>query len=75
MLPISLTRGEASVQLAPAISIIRIFSEDKAKEFYLDFLGFTLQWKHRFEPGFPLYAQISRSDLTLPQRTSWRWPA
>ena len=53
------------MRLAPAIPIIRIFSEDKAKKFYLDFLGFTLQWEHRFEPGFPLYAQISRSDLTF----------
>ena len=53
------------MRLAPAIPIIRIFSEDKAREFYLDFLGFTLQWEHRFEPGFPLYAQIRRSDLTL----------
>ena len=53
------------MRLAPAIPIIRIFSEDKAREFYFDFLGFTLQWEHRFEPGFPLYAQIRRSDLTL----------
>ena len=53
------------MRLAPAIPIIRIFSEEKAREFYLDFLGFTLQWEHRFEPGFPLYAQIRRSDLTL----------
>ena len=53
------------MRLAPAIPIIRILSEDKAREFYLDFLGFTLQWEHRFEPGFPLYAQIRRSDLTL----------
>lgn len=53
------------MQLLPAIPIIRIFSEEKAKEFYLDFLGFKLDWEHRFEPGFPLYAQISRSDLIL----------
>lgn len=65
MLPIPAIRGETPVRLAPAIPIIRIFSEDKAREFYLDFLGFTLQWEHRFEPGFPLYAQIKRSDLTL----------
>lgn len=34
--------------ISPSIPIIRIFSEDKAKEFYLDFLGFTLDWEpHR----------------------------
>jgi catechol 2,3-dioxygenase-like lactoylglutathione lyase family enzyme len=53
------------MNLSSAIPIIRIFSEDKAKEFYLDFLGFSLEWEHRFEPGFPLYAQIKRSGLTL----------
>lgn len=53
------------MHIAPAIPIIRIFSEQKAKEFYLDFLGFTLEWEHRFEEGMPLYAQIRRSDLVL----------
>lgn len=53
------------VRLESAIPIVRIFSVEKAKEFYLDFLGFTMEWEHRFEPELPLYAQISRSDLTL----------
>lgn len=53
------------MQLSPAIPILRIFSVDKAKEFYLDFLGFTLDWEHRFGENFPLYAQVSRSGLTL----------
>ncbi|MND89907.1 Bleomycin resistance protein [compost metagenome] len=53
------------MHLSPAIPIIRIFSVDKAKEFYLDFLGFTLEWEHRFEEGFPLYAQIRRNELVL----------
>ncbi|WP_166349138.1 glyoxalase superfamily protein [Phytoactinopolyspora limicola] len=53
------------VHLDSAIPIVRIFSVDKAMEFYVDFLGFTLEWEHRFEPGLPLYAQVSRSGLTL----------
>jgi predicted enzyme related to lactoylglutathione lyase len=53
------------VKLSSAVPILRIFSEDKAKEFYLEFLGFNWEWEHRFEPGFPLYAQITRSGLTL----------
>jgi hypothetical protein len=40
--------------------ILRIFDERKAKEFYLDFLGFTLDWEHRFESDLPLYMQVSR---------------
>ncbi|HWX03993.1 glyoxalase superfamily protein [Collimonas sp.] len=53
------------MHLAHPIPIFRIFSESKAKEFYLDFLGFTLEWEHRFEENFPLYAEIKRGDLTI----------
>lgn len=53
------------MQLSPAIPILRIFSEEKAREFYLDFLGFTLEWEHRFAEGAPLYAQLGRADLLL----------
>jgi catechol 2,3-dioxygenase-like lactoylglutathione lyase family enzyme len=51
--------------LSPAIPILRIFSVNKAREFYLDFLGFTVDWQHRFEPDLPLYMQLRRSGLTL----------
>jgi uncharacterized glyoxalase superfamily protein PhnB len=53
------------VHLSPAIPILRIFSEKKAREFYMDFLGFTLEWEHRFEEHFPLYVQIRRDALVL----------
>lgn len=55
----------ASVELRTAIPILRIFSVDKAREFYLGFLGFTLDWEHRFGENFPLYAQVSRAGLAL----------
>jgi catechol 2,3-dioxygenase-like lactoylglutathione lyase family enzyme len=45
--------------------IIRIFDETKAREFYVDFLGFTVDWEHRFEPGLPLYMQVSRDRCVL----------
>lgn len=53
------------MHISSAIPVIRIFSESKAKEFYLDFLGFALEWEHRFEENFPLYAQIRRGDLVI----------
>ena len=37
----------------------------KAKEFYVEFLGFTVDWEHRFEEGFPLYMQISKDGCVL----------
>lgn len=54
-----------SVMFSPAIPVFRIFSVEKAREFYLDFLGFTLDWEHRFEPDMPLYMQVSRGPLVL----------
>ena len=45
--------------------ILRIFDEAKALDLYVGFLSFTLDWEHRFEPGLPLYAQVSHAGLTL----------
>jgi uncharacterized glyoxalase superfamily protein PhnB len=54
-----------SIQFKSSIPILRIFDVAKAKEFYVGFLGFTVDWEHRFEDGLPLYAQISRGNLRL----------
>ena len=51
--------------LAPSVPILRIFDEAKAREFYLAFLGFSVDWEHRFEPGMPLYMQISRDRCQI----------
>ncbi|MDI7862242.1 VOC family protein [Rhizobiaceae bacterium n13] len=53
------------IVVKPAIPIFRIFDVAKAMEFYRDFLGFTLDWEHRFGDNFPLYCQISRSRMLL----------
>ncbi len=45
--------------------IIRIFDEDKAKAFYVDYLGFAIDWEHRFEEGLPLYLQVSRNTCMI----------
>ena len=45
--------------------ILRIFDEGKAKEFYVDFLGFAVDWEHRFEPELPLYLQVARDGCRL----------
>ncbi|WP_027330572.1 glyoxalase superfamily protein [Marinimicrobium agarilyticum] len=47
------------------IPILRIFDEDKAKEFYSGFLGMDVDWEHRFEEGFPLYMQVSKGNLVF----------
>ncbi|MCF4164186.1 VOC family protein [Zavarzinia compransoris] len=55
----------AEVSFGPAIPIVRIFDVAKAREFYLDFLGFKVDWEHRFGDDFPLYMQVSRGGLKL----------
>lgn len=53
------------IQFESPHAILRIFDEDKAKEYYLGFLGFTIDWEHRFGENYPLYCQISRGNLEL----------
>lgn len=45
--------------------VFRIFDVPKALEFYVDWLGFKVDWEHRFGEHFPLYMQVSKDDLIL----------
>jgi catechol 2,3-dioxygenase-like lactoylglutathione lyase family enzyme len=47
------------------IPVLRMFSVDKAREFYIGWLGLTVDWEHRFDPEAPLYMQVSRAGLVL----------
>lgn len=47
------------------IPILRMFDETKAREFYLEFLGFSVEFEHRFEADLPLYLGIIRDGLQL----------
>jgi catechol 2,3-dioxygenase-like lactoylglutathione lyase family enzyme len=51
--------------LSAPVPILRSFDEAKAKEFYVGFLGFKVDWEHRFETDLPLYMQISRGACVL----------
>jgi catechol 2,3-dioxygenase-like lactoylglutathione lyase family enzyme len=48
-----------------AIPTLRIFDLQKAKDFYAGFLGFKIDWEHRFDDNAPVYMQVSRGDLIL----------
>jgi catechol 2,3-dioxygenase-like lactoylglutathione lyase family enzyme len=54
-----------TIQFQRTVPIFRIFSLEKAREFYLDFLGFKVDWEHRFEPDAPVFMQISRGGLAI----------
>jgi catechol 2,3-dioxygenase-like lactoylglutathione lyase family enzyme len=48
-----------------AVPIFRIYSLEKAREFYLDFLGFKVDWEHRFEADGPVFMRVSRDGLAI----------
>jgi catechol 2,3-dioxygenase-like lactoylglutathione lyase family enzyme len=57
--------GVMEIEFTRVVPILRIFDIAKADEFYLGFLGFSVDWDHRFDDGAPLYRQISRGNLIL----------
>lgn len=44
-----------SVEFTRTIQVLRIFGVAKAKEFYIDWLGFKVDWEHQFEQHTPKY--------------------
>ena len=47
------------------VPILRIFDKAKTLEFYRDWLGFNIDWEHRFEENLPLYMQVSFINVPL----------
>lgn len=47
------------------VPILRTFPGGEARDFYCGYLGFRVDWEHRFEPGLPLYQQVSRGGCVL----------
>ena len=54
-----------AIAFTSVVPILRIFDIAKADEFYLGFLGFAVDWDHRYDDNAPLYRQISRDGLVL----------
>ena len=44
---------------------LRITDVAASLAFYVDGLGFAVDWQHQFEPGFPLFMQVTRAGQTL----------
>lgn len=54
-----------SLLTGPVIPVLRSFDGALARAFYLDYLGFTVDWEHRFDPSLPLYMQVRREGVLL----------
>lgn len=48
-----------------AIPVLRIFDLDKAKAFYVDYLGMEVLWEHRFSPELPIYLAVQKGELVF----------
>jgi len=49
----------------PPVPVLRIFDEIKAKEFYIGFLEFKIDFEQRFGENFPLYMGLSQTNCEL----------
>ncbi|NRB03805.1 MAG: VOC family protein [Rhodobacteraceae bacterium] len=54
-----------SQDFRPPVPILRSFDEAKAREFYIDFLGFEVGFEFRFEPDTPLYMGVQKGACEL----------
>lgn len=48
-----------------SIPVLRIFDIAEAKAFYLDYLGMSLDWEHKFDDESPAYMQVSRGSMVF----------
>ena len=53
------------VRVKSVVPIFRSFDEALARGFYVDFLGFTVEFEHKFEPDTPLYLGLSLDGFEL----------
>ena len=56
---------DRTIAFERTIPVLRIFDVAKAREFYLDYLGFSLDFEHRFADEAPLFMGISRGGVVL----------
>ena len=47
------------------IPVLRSLDEKAGRAFYCDFLGFEVDFEHRFEPHMPLYLGVKRGPVRL----------
>ena len=54
-----------AISLKRMIPILRMFDVAKAREFYVEYLGFSVDFEHRFHDGAPLFMGVSRDGIAL----------
>jgi hypothetical protein len=59
---IQICKGVLFLMITP---IFRIFDIEKTHSFYINYLGFKMDWKHQYEENMPFYFQVSLNDAVL----------
>lgn len=47
------------------IPALRITDYTRSKAFYVEGMGFQIDWEHRFEPHFPVFVQMTKDEMTI----------
>ena len=55
----------AMMAIQRVVPALRITNYESSKKFYLDQLGFILEWEHRFEPKFPVFMSVALEGMRL----------
>lgn len=65
LIPSATTPPDDAAGLGVPVPVLRSLDETRAREFYVGYLHFTVEWEHRFEPGLPLYLRLRRGECVL----------
>ena len=57
--------NQVEIKMQRTVPILHIEDYEQAKAFYVDWLGFKIDWEFRFEPAFPVYMQVTPDGLVL----------
>lgn len=44
---------------------LRITDYERSRAYYVDTLGFAIDWKHRFEPHYPVFMSLMRDGMQI----------
>ena len=47
------------------VPALRITDYERSKAYYVETLGFTVDWEHRFEPHFPVFMSVVRDGMQI----------
>lgn len=57
--------GPDLLQGIEVVPMLRIFDRKKAEEFYVNWLGFKIEWEHRFDETSPVYMEITKPGIKI----------